>query len=85
MLTYSHSLVNKRGTRFVTARKTIANVNLRGICVYCSGTSLIQQSISNAGLEPVDIRNAQEEFRKFDMENNGQYDVIIIEQSVMMS
>ena len=26
----------------------------------------------NAGLEPNDVRNAHEEFSKFDMENNGQ-------------
>ena len=31
----------------------------------------------NAGLEPNDVRNAHEEFSKFDMENNGQWFIII--------
>jgi hypothetical protein len=44
--------INRRATRFITARKTIANVNLRG-------------------LEPADVRCAQEEFHKFDMESSG--------------
>jgi len=56
---YSLPVVNKKGTKFVSARKTIPNVNLRG-------------------LEPSDIRNAQSEFRKFDMENNGWVDKAVL-------
>ena len=39
MMLYSVSLVNKKATKFVTARKTIANVNLRGIYILHSYTA----------------------------------------------
>lgn len=93
--------MNKKGTKFITARKTIPNVNLRGTYVYLDLASVhmlavpwstkqlynhivyisalasnfeaggFQKLQLSTGLEPSDVRNAQAEFRKFDMENNG--------------
>ena len=36
----SPSLVNRRATRFITARKTIANVNLRGVYILVSSVEI---------------------------------------------
>ena len=52
------------------------NVNLRGIytCIYAYNTiehCNCVYSLCLVGLEPADIRNAQIEFAKFDMEGDG--------------
>ena len=82
--------MNKKGTKFISARKTIPNVNLRGMYAWTmqvypcwailwftniyfeAGYILWFQKLQlSTALEPSDVRNAQVEFRKFDMENNG--------------